>query len=161
MDRDRLVGRMLVITLTGLCCCLPLILVGGKVFVEVSEAVTYNHKLRELGVDPTLAGVEDYIWQAIQPGQPRERMLELLANVGYVTVADMGNCDGVVIGLYHNPDHPFDIPVPPSSHPVYRVSVCYSDDRLIKEILSFDMIRDETYYPDVSSTVEARMTVTP
>lgn len=74
VSRDRLIGRVVVILTIGLCCCLPSTVVVGNVTREVGDGYAYDNGLRAAGIEPNLAGVENYIWQSVQPGQLRKQI---------------------------------------------------------------------------------------
>lgn len=126
-----------------------------------SEADSYDSQLQALGIDPSIEGVETYIWMMVQPGtgKSRDEILEQLEPLGRINLSRYEECESINIGLLYFPGSDWGLIVPPSTPPSYRVIVCYSEDETISKINDF--IRIDEYSDGFIETVAARSSPNP
>jgi len=126
-----------------------------------SRAASYDSQLQSLGIDPSIEGVETYIWMTVQPGtgKSRDEILKQLEPLGRMSLSRYEECESINIGLLYFPGSGWGLIVPPSTTPTYRVIVCYSEDETISKINDF--IRIDEYSDGFIKTVEAHSTSSP
>ncbi len=128
--------------LLGICtlviCCLglPLVstafcLVGDSQDGKATQAA-YNTKLAQLGIEPSIAGVEEYILQTVQVGGDFAAMFKKLGLIGLVTRGapssawpGVKGCGDVAIWLVQTPGSSspsFSFAEPP----IYHIDICES-----------------------------------
>jgi len=94
--------------------------------------MTYDAGLRQLGIEPNLAGVEHYLLQTIQPGEMVDDVISKLEPLGVVTRANsitrlgMPGCSSVSIWLERMPGKTTSF-IPPSTPPIFQIDVCELD----------------------------------
>jgi len=161
MAKMKTLRRLLVVLIVIVPClavCAPVAYVTQQ---ANSEADTYNSQLEALGIEPSIEGVEMYIWRTVQPGtgKSRKEILEQLEPLGRINLSRHEDCESINIGLLHIPGSRWGLIVPPSTPPSYRVIVCYSEDETVSRISDF--IRMDEYVDGFIETVEARSTSSP
>lgn len=121
-------------------CALPIVGCLANTVLRVNEAETYNWRLQELGIEPSFEGVEEYIWQSIQPNTAREKVIESLTPLGDLHFTAIGaDCEGITLTLMNEPGSRIKaLYVPPYGPPVYRIGLCYWDDDTVAKITTIN-----------------------
>lgn len=146
--------RALLFAIIGIPCFVACLLTGYTVQRSTSEAASYNDRLRDSGIDPSIENAENYIWQSIQPGKLRSEILEKLSILGTVGFIKILKCDGLSVDLSGVPGSRFALLVPPDRPPQYRAEICFSVDDRVSSIDAF--IRVDQYAPGLQETLTVR-----
>jgi len=145
-----------IILILSICLCALVIVL--RAFVVPAE---YNERLRGLGIEASMPGVENYIWNSIQPGISRDEVLSRLTPLGNINVTKMGEeCEGLAVNLENKPGEHLSFYVPPDAPPGYQVGLCYSGGK-VSEITSFNRVEDDGYVRPIITTMQARPTSSP
>jgi hypothetical protein len=116
-------------------CCLSAPLVGttfwlrGDVQEGKATQAAYNTKLIQIGIEPSIAGVEAYIRRTVQPGEDFAAVSKKLGLIGLVTRGssisrlNVKGCSNVTIWLVQKPgtsSSSFSFTEPP----IYQIDIC-------------------------------------